>query len=45
MSTSASMISQKNALMFTAVTGFAYGAQFMPELPSASSERDANARM
>ena len=36
MATSASMISHKNALVFTAVTGFAYGSQFMPELPSAS---------
>ena len=36
MATSSSMISQKNALVFTAVTGFAYGSQFMPELPSAS---------
>ena len=35
-------ISQKNALLFTAVTGFGYGLQFMPELPSASTDR-ANA--
>lgn len=38
----ATMISQKNALLFTAVTGFGYGLQFMPELPSASTDR-ANA--
>jgi hypothetical protein len=36
------MISQKNALLFTAVTGFGYGLQFMPELPSTSTTR-ANA--
>lgn len=38
----ATMISQKNALLFTAATGFGYGLQFMPELPSASTDR-ANA--
>ena len=37
-----SMISQKRALLFTAVTGFAYGLQFMPELPSAC---DASTRV